>query len=78
MSNPHSTVHYLVPRAELASEEDLSALSERGITKSKLPLVRKGDAGLKGLSFSVGQVVKFFRQSKITGGEEVFFRLIVE
>ncbi|MCL5011355.1 MAG: DNA-directed RNA polymerase subunit H [Candidatus Marsarchaeota archaeon] len=78
MSNPHSTVHYLVPRAELASDEDLKKLSERGITKSKLPLIRKQDPGIKDLSFSVGQVVKFYRQSQVTGKEEEFFRLIVE
>jgi DNA-directed RNA polymerase subunit H (RpoH/RPB5) len=78
MNNPHSTVHYLVPRAELASDEDLKKLLERGITKSKLPLIRKQDPGLKGLECTVGQVVKFYRRSPVTGKEEEFFRLIVE
>lgn len=78
MNNPTSTVHYLVPRVELASEEDLKKLSLRGITKDKLPLINRQDPGLKGVEFAVGQVAKFYRKSQVTGSEEEFFRLVVE
>jgi DNA-directed RNA polymerase subunit H (RpoH/RPB5) len=78
MNNPPSTVHYLIPRVELASEEDLKKLSEKDITKSKLPLIKKQDPGLKGVEFSVGQVAKFYRKSQVTNKEEEFFRLVVE
>lgn len=75
------TVHVLVPKIVLASEDEVKeALEAHGAAKENLPLIKADDAGLKlnGVQAAPGDVVKCLRSSQVTGKEEAFYRRVVE
>ncbi len=69
--------HVLVPKVEVASEDDLTTLAGAGITRDKLPLIKQNDPAVAFLRLKPGDVVKFHRKSLVTGGENLYFRLVI-
>lgn len=75
----HSTVHVLVPKMELASQEDVKKLLEKfGISLKNLPRIKITDPSLIPIGPKVGDVVKITRSSPATGGDSIYYRLVVE
>lgn len=71
-------MHFLVPKHEILSEEDVKLLLEKyGTTKDKIPKIYQADKGLKDLEVKVGDVIKIRRKS-LTSGSAVYYRVVVE
>ncbi|MFH0922725.1 MAG: DNA-directed RNA polymerase subunit H [Candidatus Micrarchaeota archaeon] len=72
------TSHYLVPKAEKISAEDLEkVLSELKITVKNLPLIKESDPMCVALELKAGDVVKITRPSA-TVKETPYYRFVVE
>ncbi len=75
------SVHVLVPKIVVASDDEVDAvLAKHGATRDNLPVIKADDAGLviNGVKAAVGDVVKCLRPSRVVGGEEAFYRRVVE
>lgn len=71
-------MHFLVPKHEVLSEEEVKLLLEKyNTTKDKLPKIYQADKGLKDLKVKVGDVIKITRKSP-TAGSAVYYRVVVE
>jgi len=72
------TSHYLVPKAEKLSPEELEkVLSEFKITVDRLPLIKESDPMCVALEAKAGDVVKIARLSPFVK-EAFYYRLVVE
>jgi len=69
--------HYLVPKHEVMSEEEVKDLLEKlNITKEQLPKILESDPMVKLIGAKVGDVIKITRKSH-TAGETIYYRLVV-
>jgi len=48
------------------------------VTKDKLPKIRKDDPAIQGLGAKVGDVIKITRKNPWTGGESLYYRVVIE
>ncbi len=72
------TKHILVPKHEKLSEEEAKKLLEQlGIPKLQLPRIKKNDPAIQHLNPKPGDIIKIIRKSP-TGGEYVYYRVVVE
>ena len=71
--------HFLVPRVEVVQEKDLAELMKKhGITINELPLIKSDDAAVLTANAQPGAVLKFQRNSLVTGKEESYYRLVID
>jgi DNA-directed RNA polymerase subunit H len=69
--------HVLLPKHEVLSEEDATALLEKlDVDANQLPNIYESDAGLNGLGAKPGHIIKITRKS-LTAGTSVFYRRVI-
>jgi len=77
------TKHFLVPKHEKATEEEIKQLCERLGFKSveelkkALPKIKKDDPAIRHLDVKPGDIIKIIRKSP-TAGETIYYRVVVE
>lgn len=72
-----SVEHALAPKIVKASQKEVKEVLENfNIAKENLPWIKLLDPGLRGIDVNVGEVVKVFRRSVITGKEEPYYRIV--
>jgi len=68
----------LVPKHEVLDEKSAAeVLKQFNVTKNELPKIRFTDPGLKGLNFSIGDVIRITRESS-TAGKSYYHRVVIE
>ncbi len=71
--------HFLVPRVEVVQEKELAELLAKHVaTTSDLPKIKSDDAAVVAVNAQPGAVLKFTRRSLVTGGDENYYRIVVD
>ncbi|MEM0475469.1 MAG: DNA-directed RNA polymerase subunit H [Candidatus Norongarragalinales archaeon] len=71
--------HFLVPRVEVVQEKELAELlAKHGVSIEQLPKIKSEDPAVVALNAQAGAVLKFTRDSLVTGKQEHYYRLVVE
>lgn len=75
--NPEIKDHFLVPRHEILSDEQVrEVLMRYRVDRSKLPKIFINDPALPE-GAKIGDVVKITRRSE-TAGEAIYYRVVIE
>lgn len=74
---PEGIKHFLVPKHELLSKEDATAiLTQYKITVNELPKIKITDPAIKHMPAKPGDVIKISRKS-VSASETVFYRGVI-
>lgn len=71
-------IHFLVPKHEILSPKDISALLERmKITVENLPKISINDPAIQHLNPKLGDIIEITRKSA-TAGVSYYYRMVIE
>ena len=77
MTDSNILKHEFIPKHSKLSEKEVEELLNKyNISKKQLPKILKGDAAIKHLELSSGDIVKIIRKS-ITAGESIYYRVVI-